>query len=186
MIEPHRTSAAAELITVTEAKLQLRVDHSADDALIGGLVATASAQVAALTGLIVGPETWQWRVGPQRDDLVLPIAPVSALTAIAWIDRDGASQVGVAADFDLFGDQRRVWLRPKRGRSWPASADREDAITLTLAAGLAQAPPALRTAALMIVVHLYDNRDPAGDGGPQVPAPVAALVEPHRRAWVVA
>lgn len=187
MIGPVRVGAAAVVVTLTEAKLHLRVDHADDDDLIGALVAAATEQVSEMTGLILGAESWQFSVPRPVSTLVLPIAPVSSVTAITYLDADLVQQSADPDGFDLFSDARRPWLQPVSGGTWPVCADRPDAITLTVSAGLAALPAALKAAILLLTGHLYQQREAVSDGQmAEVPISVRALIEPHRRGWVAA
>ena len=188
MIGPYRVGAAASVVTSTEAKQRIRVDHSEEDSLITDYIAAATELVSAMTGLVLGAETWQFKVGPQRDALLLPVAPVNTVTTIAYLDQTEVVQSANVGDFVLYADPVRPSLRPGRGKVWPAAADRDDAITITVSAGLTALPPSLKTAILMMVAHWYRTREPViiGMTSSETPFALNALIEPHKRLWAAA
>ena len=184
MIGPSRIGDAAEVVGLLDAKTHLRVDHDDEDELISMMTASATEMVSNHTGLILGSEGWQFSVGPQAGRLRIPVAPVRSLTSVQYLDRDRAAQNASLDDFLLIADYSRPYLMPIDGTSWPITARDDDAITVTVAAGLLELPPPLKVAILMMLSHLYEDRgDNAMD---EIPTTVRVLVEPYRRNWVEA
>lgn len=172
-------------VSLAEAKAHLRVSDTDEDALISALIVVASEHVAALTGLALGPETWVYKVGPQYGDLLLPWAPVVAVTAVGYYDPDGTAQVDVVGNYRVMADDRRPLMRPVPTKSWPATELREDAISITFTAGFSAVPAPLAAAIKMLVGHWFENRESVVTGTIATEIPLAAaLVEPFRRAWV--
>lgn len=182
MIGPSRSGAAASIVSLTDAKAHLRIDHDEDDVLVSALVSAATETVSARTGVVLGAETWAFSVGPQDGALVLPVAPVRSITSISYIDRDGATLAADTDDFRLYADPHRPWIEPVT--AWPVVADRPDAITVTVAAGLTSLPDALRVAVMMLAGHWYQHREAASDGVAELPLGVAELIEPWVRQWL--
>jgi uncharacterized phiE125 gp8 family phage protein len=185
MIGPSRSGAAAVVVSLDEAKAHLRVDHDDENDLITGLVAAATETVSHLCGLVLGAEDWVFKVGTVSGRLMLPVVPVRTLAAISWLDADEVSVTGSVADFRLMPDETRPFIEPVTGNVWPVIARREDALTVTVAAGLTSLPGSLRIAILMVTEHLYEHRGAEG-GMDALPAPVRVLIEPYKRLWVAA
>lgn len=162
-------------VSVAEAQAFARVETGEEEALLAGLVRTATALCECFTGqLLISrdfalalPATASWqKVGP---------APVRSIAQIEMIAPNGSSAVLPAADFEVDIDSRGDgWVRllkPVSGR-----------IIVSGTAGLADdpngVPEPLRQGILRLVAHLFSARD--GDGG-EPPAAVTALWRPYRR-----
>lgn len=98
-----------EPVTVEEAKVQARVEHDADDALIEQLIAAARDAAEQRTGRALITQTWQQR-GRPRDD-VLELRRWPAIEVLSVSDEDGAlsaadwrSVVGEAPEVELLND----------------------------------------------------------------------------------
>ncbi|WP_296221167.1 head-tail connector protein [uncultured Sphingomonas sp.] len=178
-------TAPAPVISLAEAKQHLKVSHSAEDALIEGMVAAA-------TQTIDGPEGWLGRaVGVQtlearfsllfdRPSLRLPYPPVVELLTVRYLDRSGAERSADPADFDLYGDA----VSPA-GSTWPweGASFRPDAGRITYRAGYDTLPAPIRVAILLMVGDLYRNREStAAVAMSKVPMStnVEALLSPFR------
>lgn len=155
-------------VAVAEAKAFLRLDGSAEDALIAGFIRTATALAEAFTGqkLIVRDlvETVAVRPGWVR----LKAVPVVAITGIDALP-------GTAFDVDIDAD----------GTGWVRVRDAGGAsrVGVRYAAGLGAdwngVPEPLRQGIVRLVSHLHAHRDAPDDGG--VPTAVVALWRPYRR-----
>ena len=168
------------------AKEHLREDSTDQDLLISGLIAAAVEMIGAMAGRVLFAETWTLAISGVTGDLVLPKSPVTAVTAISYYDAAGVSQAATVADFYLFKDADVATLRPKPGKAWPVAQDREDAISVSFTAGYAALPGALKAAMLLLIGHLYENRETVvvGMAPAEVPLAVHELVAVHRLGWV--
>ena len=92
------------------------------------------------------------------------------------------------AALDLVRDGFRAWLTPVQGTSWPAMADRADALIVTFVTGFgasaAAVPAQLRTAIVLLADHWFHRRETADDK--PVPPSVADLVGQFRTGFVAA
>lgn len=162
---------------VDAAKTYLRIEHDAEDALMGALLAAAIGHVEAFTGLLLLRRAAVDRLPVSGAWQRLGVTPVHAITAVEGLPADGAAFAlqpgGYALDIDGAGDG---WIRVTE----PGNAARID---VTVEAGFApdwdSLPEPLRLAVLRLTGHLHVHRDAAGDIGP--PAVVAALLRPWRR-----
>ena len=183
-----RSTAGACALSTEVAKQHLRVDHDDEDALIGALAQAAHNVVAEMTGRVLTEEEWTVAVPSVAGDLVLPLCPVQSLDAITYYDADGVSQSLDVADFWLFAHPDRPVIRPKPGTAWPALQPREDALTVTVTAGLASVPAELLAAMKLLVGHYYANREAVvtGYSVAELPMAVTDLCSLHQSRWVAA
>lgn len=77
-------------------------------------------------------------------------------------------------------------MSPKPDQVWPGSYHREDAVSVTYVAGYGNAdavPAPIKAAILLIVGHLYENREAStvGVSAELLPMAVDALLAPYRR-----
>lgn len=182
-----RTAAPAELITLIEAKAHLNISHADDDTLITSLIAAALDVLDGNTGEVgkaLVTQTWEWKTSGVSDCVELPVKPVQSITSITYYDTDNVSQTATVSDYEL----DEGYLRPKTGKSWPATYPRFDAVTITFVAGYGDAddvPAGIKHAGLLLIGHYYENREDVGRGNPvSIPRGVSALVSRHKSGWV--
>lgn len=187
------SAPAVEPVSLAEAKLHLRVDTSADDALIGGLIATARAHVEEMCRPQVAMLTQTWEMlldaFPDKDEIELRPWPLQSVTSISYTSPAAATTVWPNTNYvvDTYSEPGRVSL--VAGVSWPpAPLRRLNGVAIRFVAGYGDAgtaaPLQLRQAVLLLVGHWYENREPVITTGafPQnIPMTVAALVGPWRR-----
>ena len=157
------TSApAVEPVTLVEAKLHLRVDHTTDDDLIDILRKAAREIVELHTNRSLITQTRVIKLDnfPYFDTIKLTYGPVSSLTSITYDDSDDVNQTLSSGDYwtDFTSGIARVVVK----NSWPTTYDKPNAVQITYVAGYGAAgsniPQALKQAMLLILGHLYENR----------------------------
>lgn len=184
-------------LDLARAKAHLRVDFDAEDGLIAGYLAAAIGAVERLTGrileerdLVYRLDRWTDRLGRER--IVLPYDPVVSVEGVDYVDPDGAPQEMLPEAAPGDGGFRTVagepyMLLPPAAESFPALADRPGAISVRHTAGYGgdagDAPAELEAAVLLMLGHLYMNREAVGQAGAvsELPLGVDALCAPWRR-----
>lgn len=155
-------------VSLGELKAYLRIDGSDEDALLAGLLRTATALCEAFTGQVLTEERRSARVAADGEWHRLTATPVRRF--------EGAFAGEDAAEFesliDACGDG---WVRIA-GAADPVARVEVDAGIATDWNGI---PEPLRQGIVRLAAHLHANRDAADDAGP--PAAVAALWRPWRR-----
>jgi len=140
-------TATPPALLIEEAKLHLRVDHDAEDALILGLIVAATAAAEHEIGRQLVTQTWQtWLTGwPDADTLALAQTPVSAV-AIKYDDPTGVERTLAGADYVLIPGDVPAVIRVSA--AWPAlSSAVPYPVRLTVTAGYgsaAQVPEPIR------------------------------------------
>jgi uncharacterized phiE125 gp8 family phage protein len=184
-----RTVAATALpVTAQEAADQCRLIDGEQANLVLGLMNVATDVVAQMSGRVLAPETWAMSVSSASGDLALPKSPVIGVTSITYYDPADVLQTAVLADFYVFSDPDSTIIRPKTGKTWPVTMAREDALTVTFQAGYQTVPPALKQAVLMLIAHLFENREAVVTGTivSELPLGLQSLINLYRRDWLAA
>lgn len=154
-----------ECLSLEAVKNHLRVDDTADDALITGLIAAARQYVEEICNLALMPQTlvMQKDEWPSGTILYMPRVPLAEVTEIAYIDADGVSHTMDLEDVivDTISKPGRLILQDDA--DWPTSTLRSAAgIAITYEAGFAdpdRIPKPLMQALLLLIGHLYENRE---------------------------
>jgi len=175
---------AAEPVTLAEAKMYLRVDHDAEDALISSLITAARATVEALTRRVLIDQGWRivrdaW---PASGLIAAPVNPLREITAAHVVDGAGEE---VALALDAFAvDTARLpgAIRVARGALPPPGRSLAGiAIDVVVGHGPSadHVPSPLIEAVRVVLAHFYEHRDVPGPGA-AFPARLDALVAPFR------
>lgn len=180
-----RTVPPAPILDVNEAKRHLRIVHNREDELIADLIVTATEYLDGPSGVVgqcLGAQTWAYTTAGFSNPLRLPIGPVSSVSSVTYLDPDGETQS--ASGFYLHADALGPYLKLLPASAWPATLDVDNAVTVTFVAGHAAVPRPIQSAALLIVAHLWENREvqasvetfPTGFG-------LWDLIAPYRRVF---
>lgn len=193
MLAPVRvTPPASAILTIAEVKANLRVDHADEDPLIEGLIAAATAYLDSWSGVLgraLIEQAWRQDFPAFGPILRLPLAPLVSVDAVIYRDRDDVEVTIDPGTYLVHEDVLGPYLRPRHGRSWPVTAIRDDAVSVTATYGYGQrstdVPAAIRTAVLMLVGHLYEHREAVvvGASPSTMPMGVEALCAPYRRVF---
>lgn len=79
-----------EPVSLAEAKQFLRIEHTADDAVITRAIAAAREAAEQYLRLVFLPQEWKFTTGtPNHSVLRLPVGPAQGITSVAAIDDEG-------------------------------------------------------------------------------------------------
>lgn len=182
-------------LTLEEAKMHLRLDHTASDDWINQI------GIPAVCGVLDGPWGWLGRaVGPQvlrmttdvfptDDPLWLPVPQVTAISSVTYYDSAGVSQTLANTVYALQGlGTDRVGLILALNQAWPTVFGRDDAVTVNFSAGYTSIPPALKAAALLMLGDFYESGQSfvVGVSATEIPMSMAVknLLSTFRVYWV--
>lgn len=180
------TAPATEPVTVSEAKVQCRVDSdiTADDGLFGTLITASRQQAEHLLGRSLITQTWERVLDafpPAEIELGWP--PILAITSVTYIDAAGDSQVLDASAYSLDSDLMPGWLLPAYGTNWPTTLDTTGAVRVRFTAGYGSAasdvPGAIKAWLLLKIAALYVGGDGADHAAKMQPM-VDRLLDPFR------
>lgn len=169
-------AAVEPIVTMSEAQAYVRIETGEEEALLAGLIRTASAICEAFINQVVVARNFELDLPASGSWQRLPITPVRAMSSVFEVDMSGTITAVPSAkftlDIDFAGDG---WVRV-------AHAETGSRIRVSGRAGMAEdengVPEPIRQGVLRLVAHLFTSRD-GGDGEP--PAAVTALWRPHRR-----
>jgi len=163
------------IVTLSEAQAFVRVETGEEEAILAGLVRTASALCESFVGQVVIARSFSEDLAVSAGWQRLRLSPVSAITGVEAISEGALTPLpaaGFATDIDLSGDG---WVRI-------VDAGAAERVRVSGTAGMAarqhDVPEPIRHGVLRLVAHLYASRDgQAGDP----PAAVTALWRPYRK-----
>ena len=156
---------ASEPLSVADATVHVKADASdaEDQAYILALTKAARAHVESWTGLKLVSQTVKCRADCFWDRMTLPVAPVSAVTGITYLDGAGASQT-LSTDIystALYGLAPLVYRQTNQ--SWPSTFRSPAAVTITATVGYSTLPEEIGHALKLLVATWYDQRSGVSD-----------------------
>jgi uncharacterized phiE125 gp8 family phage protein len=167
---------AGPIVTMSEAQAYVRIETGEVEAVLAGLIRTASALCEAFLNRVVIARDFVLDVPASGAWERLELTPVQAISGAELVDNLGVAATlpveAYAIDVDSSGDG---WVRALQANG--ASRMRVSG-TAGMAAGANDVPEPIRQGVLRLVAHLFTSRD--GDGG-DPPAAVTALWRPYRR-----
>lgn len=178
-----------EPLTLAEVKAHLRIDGTAEDALLQSLIVTSRLHIEAALGVALITQSWSWFIDrwPKTQRLALPLRPVQAVADVRLWRADGSSDSLDPSKFFVDGQAtpaRLVWM----GSVPLADPGRvvngvEIAFTAGFGAAPENVPSTIRHALLLLIAHWYQHREPVeiGSGINAIPQMVSELLAPHRR-----
>lgn len=178
---------AEEPVTLAEAKAWLKVDGADEDALIATLITAARLHLESVTGRALLTQSWRLVLDawPPGGEVRLPVAPLSALSAIRAFDEDGDEHtIGLAQFLVEAGGTPALLVLPGTVAGMPVLRQRFG-IEIDYVAGFgaaADVPQELKQALLVLVAHWFEHRDAvviAGSGA-VIPFGFDRLIAPWR------
>lgn len=168
-----RTGAPAdEPLSQVQAKEQLRIETSvtADDTYIDNCITDAVNDIEEYTERALITQTWTWKLDGFPDGVEPfrpPRPPLSSVTSIAYLDKDGDSQTLATSVYetDTASDPGRIAL--KYDQVWPVtrSGGVIDVVTVVFVAGYGadetNMPGLVLRAMRLVVTDYYVNRGDA-------------------------
>ena len=178
------TAPTTEPVTLTEAKLHLRVDHSTDDNLITALITAAREHVEHVTERSLITQTLELVVDAfPAAEIRLPRPKLISITSVKYDDADGVEQTMDAADYTTDTYSEPGWLFPVYGTDWPSTLDAPNAVRVRYVAGYGSAsavPSGIKAWMLVRIGALYKNREELVDGRNVAPSYVDRLLDAYR------
>ena len=180
-----RTTVAAtsEPVTLSEAKAQLRVEHSDSDTEISAMITAARDAVEQYCNRYWARQTvaaeypfFPLAGVPLRFDL----PDVEEVTGLSYLDADYAVQTIAAGDLTLDAQRQQITY----SGDWPTDG-RQIVLTMDVGPDAAASPPdyvpqAIKHAILLYVTDLYENRSAQMPVSLYDNRAAMALMQPYR------
>ncbi len=177
---------ALEPISVADAKVHLRLDGSAEDALIASLILTSRLHLESALSIALITQSWTLSLDAWPEASVMfPIRPVLAITSARVLSATNVATTIAASDYLLDGSGLKPRL-VRTGSAWPLPGKAANGVEIAFTAGFGPAatdvPSPIRQALLMLVAHWYEHRDPIeiGSSSSNIPKAVSDLMMPYR------
>ncbi|MFP1683344.1 head-tail connector protein [Alloalcanivorax sp. C16-1] len=171
------------MISLQAAKVQCRIeqDETAEDSYLEDIVIPGAIRNAEQ---ITQHRFQAADVSLTLDDLPagaieLPWTPTRSVSEITYLDPDGIEQTLPAEAYRL--DARGVLPRLRPIGAWPATDRTPQNVTITAAVGYEEIPPDAKIGILLLVGHLYENREAtiAGVSIAELPLGVMDFLSPY-------
>lgn len=193
------TGPVTDPVSLAQAKDHLRVDHDDDDMLISSLVESAAGMIDGPDGIGYALEAQTWLLtldgfheydfaardlretrrwnGRADDRIRVPLRPVVSIEAVRYLDAAGDEQTLAVENYRVSLQGGAAILTPIA--AWPVPLDAPGAVRIEFKAG-AGTPAALRAAILLMVGHLYENREAVAKPMAEMPLAWTSLVGRYR------
>lgn len=169
-----------EPITRDEAKIHLRVDGTAEDTYIDGLIIAARQMVEQYLNRALITQTIEQRQANFDGGIRVFRNPIISITSIKHQDTDNVEATILAANYSLKNGTEPATIDPAYGKTWPTTTGEKDNVVITYTAGYGAAtdvPQLIKQAMLLIIGDLYENRQDAKRTMPQASE---CLLNPYR------
>ncbi|MBU2960134.1 head-tail connector protein [Citreicella sp. C3M06] len=187
LIEETQVPDAALPVDALKRHLRLGSGFAEDDvqdAVLGSFLRAAMAAVEARTGKALISRGFVWTLHQWRDPqaAVFPIAPVSAVSQLAIVDRFGAAELREASDYRLEQDGFAPKLRPMASvlPGIPGGGAAEIRFTAGYGPGFDDLPADIAQAVLLLAAHYYEYRDETSLSQGCMPFGVTSLIARYR------
>lgn len=196
------TPPVGEQITLAMARLHLRLDddgdspaaHPDDPWLTGVGIPAAREYCEGWLGRSLAPQTFEFTLDQfPVATMELPMAPVTAVASVKYVDGDGAVQTMSVSDYDLDIYAAPPRLRPVVNATWPTPKFTTNAVRVRFTAGydlpgdspsLNPLPFAIKAAMLLMLGHLYERREATLETARgdliEIPLGVQSLLRPYQ------
>lgn len=163
---PVRTVAPTDPpVSLERIRAQLNIDASDSDVLLREYLDAATEFFdgpGGCLGLVLMTQTWRQDYSAFASPILLPLRPVQSIDEITYVDANDAEQTLSTDVYSLVANHKdgpRVVL--KSGQSWPTTATRDDAVSVTFVAGHAAAaiPRRVQQAIRLIVGDWFRSRE---------------------------
>ncbi|MER9014512.1 hypothetical protein [Mesorhizobium sp. M0898] len=156
-------------ISLAEAKAQLGIKiTTVHDTLINRLIAAVTAKLDGESGMLgraLVTQEWKLTLDCFPTEIVVPLPPLQSVEEITYLDAAGVEQTLATDKYAILGiaGSKRARIVPAYGKSWLATRDFPEAVTVSFTAGYGDdedsVPEPLRAAILLHVGHLFENRE---------------------------
>jgi uncharacterized phiE125 gp8 family phage protein len=185
------TGPATEPLTYSEVKAFLRLNDDSEQTFVTTLITIARQIVEGQTWRPLISQSWALQFDKSELNLFISNinkAPIISIDTVSYYDTDNVLQTlsPTLYETDIYGNPARFRLK-----SIPMVYDRMGALIVNFVCGYTNAaavPQAIKQAMLLIIGHLYENRQDVVTGTQVNEIPMASryLLEPYRNNFIYA
>ncbi|SEE59802.1 phage conserved hypothetical protein, phiE125 gp8 family [Rhizobiales bacterium GAS188] len=187
------TAEATSVVSLADAKAQLRVDFPDEDIYITGLIAVALENVERMVQRRYRPQTLEWVTGDLHNGMVLPLAPVTSVVSLTYLQYPyGPAAVLDPSAYIVVPDGQATKITRPYNLIWPWIGQGPEPVVIRFVCGYDPASsspdpapsPSVLHAIKLLVSHWYERREPlnalAQSGTTELPYGVTHLLWPER------
>tara|TARA_R110002167_G_scaffold21190_2_gene77250 strand:+ start:1183 stop:1758 length:576 start_codon:yes stop_codon:yes gene_type:complete len=155
------TAATTYPVSLTEAKLHLKVDITTDDTLITNLIIAATQVSEEYTNRFFINTVVNQTCSNFNELKELYKSKVSAVTHVKYYDTDNAQQTLAASNYVVNNEYEPCQINIDVDGTFPSIADRIDAVECKYTVGYGAAsdvPYTIKTSILLTIGNWYENR----------------------------
>lgn len=193
MIYTLKTAPAVSPVHLEEAKAHLRVSGAGDDAYISSIVEAATSIIENMTSNRFVPQTWTAYLTsfPSDSKIVLPFGKVISVASVKYTNYAGAITTFSSANYtvDTVSSPGKIDLAYEV--DWPSDIVLQpvNGIAVEFVSGYTSVPVEIKQAILLMISHLYENREPflvsmfGKSSVAAIPLSIDALIAEYRMSW---
>jgi uncharacterized phiE125 gp8 family phage protein len=174
-----------EPVTLADAKAHLRLDGTADDDFLTGLIRAARQEVEQATGVALIEQSWRLVLDcwPGDGTVLLKVHPLRAVLSVTLYGSEGEASVLAPENYQVDALSRPARIHFETA---PPALRAMNGIEIDFSAGFGEAgtdvPDLLKRAILLLVAHWYEFRTGFGPADQPVsyPAGYDRLVAGYR------
>jgi uncharacterized phiE125 gp8 family phage protein len=169
-------------ISLEEVRAHLRIDQSEEDPTLQIYIDAATGYLEGPNGILgrlLATQSWLQPYPLFTDPLLLPLElqPVQSVIALNYWDASGVQRLMSDTLYRLVQAEAGPRVERTTADPWPATAVRDDAVSLEFVAGEIAVTTPIRQAMLLMVGHWYANREAVAAGGmAELPLAVTSLL----------
>ena len=190
------TAPIVEPVTLSEAKTHMRITHTDEDDLIKSYIEAARVYTEQYLSRSLISQTWDFNYNlfPASGDAIeIPLPPLKSITSVKYYDGDEVQQTWSDTEYTVDTDNIPPLIYENMGESYPSTRVFRKSVTIRAVTGYADSgaspvdladnvPSSIKTSVMMLVAHLYENREIAmlGLTANETPMSYQTILAPYK------
>jgi len=155
--------STADPVTAAELRDWLRLDDTAQDTMLEGMISAATHAVEQHTHRAFAQRTINQSLSdfPGNDCIELLFPPLASVTTVKYWDADGTEQTIDSSNYIVDTNRTVGMVQPVDTYTWPNVYERSDAVNVTFVAGYdaTDIPNAAKVLIKMIAADMYEHSE---------------------------
>ena len=150
------TDVSAEPIALSLLKEHLRLDpdDTSEDSTLSLYLSAARHYAQEVTGKLYGEQSWQVTLKKYYPEVTFPISSITEITSVKYLDSDKVLQTLDSGSYSFDADLQTLTF---------TALFESEKINILFKAGETTIKPTVKNAILLLVGHLYENRESTTD-----------------------